>query len=35
LLSRPQKQEAIYEFLQTKTFWIETELMTGNPFLMK
>ena len=32
---RESGQDSIYEFLQTKTVWIETELKTGNPFLMR
>ena len=34
-LGRENGQEAIYEFLQTKTVWIETEQKTGNPFVMR
>jgi len=34
-IGRENGQEAIFEFLQTKTVWMETELKTGNPFLMK
>jgi acyl-CoA reductase-like NAD-dependent aldehyde dehydrogenase len=34
-LGRESGQEAIYEFLQNKTVWIETEEKTGNPFVMR
>ena len=34
-LGRESGQEAIYEFLQTKTVWIETEQKAGNPFVLR
>jgi len=34
-LGRENGQEAIQEYLQTKTVWIETEQKTGNPFVMR
>ncbi len=34
-LGRENGQDAIYEFLQTKTVWIETEQKAGNPFVIR
>ncbi|MEN5084784.1 aldehyde dehydrogenase [Bosea sp. TWI1241] len=34
-LGRESGQEAIHEFLQTKSVWIATELSTANPFIIR
>ncbi|MCL4744969.1 MAG: aldehyde dehydrogenase [Burkholderiaceae bacterium] len=34
-IGRESGQESIYEFLQTKTVWIETNLSTANPFALR
>ncbi|HEY5634032.1 MAG TPA: aldehyde dehydrogenase [Burkholderiaceae bacterium] len=34
-LGRESGQDSIYEFLQTKTVWIETNLSTANPFTLR
>ena len=34
-LGRESGQEAIHEFLQTKSVWIATELSTANPFILR
>ncbi len=34
-IGRESGQESIYEFLQTKTVWIETNLSTSNPFTLR
>jgi len=34
-LGRESGQESIYEFLQTKSVWIETEESTANPFIIR
>ncbi|MFV0473681.1 MAG: aldehyde dehydrogenase [Pikeienuella sp.] len=34
-LGRESGQEAIYEFLQTKSVWIATELSISNPFIIR
>ena len=34
-LGRESGQEAIHEFLQTKSVWIATELSVANPFIIR
>jgi acyl-CoA reductase-like NAD-dependent aldehyde dehydrogenase len=34
-IGRESGQESIYEFLQTKTVWFETEESTSNPFIIR
>ncbi len=34
-IGRESGQESIFEFLQTKSVWIETEESTANPFIIR
>jgi len=34
-IGRESGQDSIYEFLQTKTVWIETDQSVANPFIIR